>query len=114
MIIINYHIFLIKYILSQEDKFLTIFTNGLIYWLLVVNLNSIFCTNIQSSRLAKMKKYIPYLSLLENLQGRSSWSKRFQLYSTSYDFCEIVKVKFWAILRKSDILSKKCLSEVKI
>ena len=49
-----------------------------------------------------MKKYIPYMSLPWNLEGRSSCSKKFQLYFKNYDFCEYVK--FGAISLKIDIL----------
>ena len=50
-----------------------------------------------------MKKHIPYMSLPSNLQGRSSWSKKLQIY-LKLRFCEYVK--FGAILRKFEILSK--------
>ena len=35
---------------------------------------------INGSQLAKMKKYIPYMSPPWSLQGRIGWSKQFQLY----------------------------------
>ena len=41
---------------------------------------------LNTSQLAKMKKYIPHVSLPWNLQGRSSLSKKFQLYFKNYDF----------------------------
>ena len=50
-----------------------------------------------------MKKYIPYMSLPQNFKGRSSWSKKFQLYFKNYDF--IKYVKYEVISRKLDILS---------
>ena len=46
--------------------------------------------------------YIPHMSLPLNLQGRSGWSKKFQLYFQNYEFCE--NVKFGAISLKIDIL----------
>ena len=57
---------------------------------------------VNGSQLAKMKKYIPHMSLPWNLYGRSGWSKKFQLYLKNYDFCEYVK--FGAISLKIDIL----------
>ena len=50
-----------------------------------------------------MKKYIPYTALLQNVYGRSSWSRKLLLYFKKYDFCEYVK--FGAISWKFDILS---------
>ena len=58
---------------------------------------------LNGSQLAKMKKYIPHMSLPWNLQGRSGWSKKFQLYLKNYDFCEYVKSG--AISLQIDILS---------
>ena len=55
---------------------------------------------VNGSQLAKMKKYIPHMSLPWNLKGRSGWSKKFQL--KNYDFCEYVQ--FGAISLKNDIL----------
>ena len=55
-----------------------------------------------SSQLAKMKKYIPYMSLPWNLQGRSSGSISFQLCFKNHNSCEYVK--FGAILWKIDNL----------
>ena len=49
-----------------------------------------------------MKKYISYMSLPWNSQGRSGRFKKFQLYFKNYDFCEYVK--FGAISLKIDIL----------
>ena len=54
------------------------------------------------SQLAKMKKYIPYMSLPQNLEGRSSWSKKLQLCFKNYYFCEYVK--FEAIFLKFDYI----------
>ena len=58
---------------------------------------------INGWQLAKMKKSIPDMSLPWNLQGWSSWSKKFQKYLKNYDICE--NVKFGAISWKFDILS---------
>ena len=49
------------------------------------------------------KKYIPFISLPWNLQVKSSWSKKYELYFRNYNFSEYVK--FGAISWKSDILS---------
>ena len=57
---------------------------------------------MNGSQLAKIKKYIPHMSLPWNLWGRSSWSKKIQLYLKNYDFCEYVT--FGAISWKIDIL----------
>ena len=46
---------------------------------------------LNGSQLAKMEKSIPHMSLPWNSFGRSSWSKKFQLYLKNYDFCEYVK-----------------------
>ena len=54
------------------------------------------------SQLAKMKKYIPDMSLPCNLEGRSGWSKKFQLYLKNCDFRKYVK--FGAISLKFGIL----------
>ena len=51
----------------------------------------------------KWKSTFLCMSLPWNWLGRSSWSKKFQLYFKNYDFCE--NVKFGAILLKFDILS---------
>ena len=40
-----------------------------------------------------LQKYVPGMSLSQNLQGRSSWSKNFQLYFKKYDFCK--KFEIW-------------------
>ena len=58
--------------------------------------------HVNDPQLAKMKKYIPYMSLPWNLKGRRGWSKKFHLYFKNYDFREYVK--FGAISLKFDIL----------
>ena len=67
---------------------------------------------LNGSHLAKMKKYIPYMSLPYNVQGRSSWFEKFKLYFKNYDFCEYVK--FLAISWKFDILSITALIKIPI
>ena len=54
---------------------------------------------INGSQLAKMKKSIPDMSLLYNLQGWSSWSKKLQIYLKNFG----ENVKFGAVSWKFDI-----------
>ena len=45
----------------------------------LLNANQVPGIWVNGSQLAKMKKWIPYMSLLWNLQGKSSWSKKFYI-----------------------------------
>ena len=64
----------------------------LIYLLSKEIVKLVLLSMFNGSQLAKMKTYIPYMSLPYNLQVRSSWSKKFQLILLKLWFvwiCEI-------------------------
>ena len=48
---------------------------------------------INGSLLAKLEKSITLMLLPWNLKGRSSWSKKFQVYMKNYNLCEYMKFR---------------------
>ena len=81
-----------------------------LYFVFSVSNISVSTVFLNGSQLAKMKKYIPYMSLHEIYRVEAVGLKSSNYTLKSYDFCEYVK--FGAIAWKNWYFVNNCLIKV--